>query len=196
MHDLFACAGLLLAAAITPGPNNLVVLHEAGHGGVRAAAGAIGGIVLGGLALLAVVATGAGALLSTHATLRASLAALGAAYMAWLGVRLLGSTSGRASADAMTLPTSALGLFGFQFLNPKGWAMVTTIVAARPATDAAGYLPLVVLFTAIPLACLLLWSFAGQRLAAHLARPRSRRRIDAAMGVLLLASAALLLIDL
>ncbi|MGN2252646.1 LysE family translocator [Frateuria sp. GZRe12] len=196
MHDLLACAGLLFAAAITPGPNNLVVLRASGHGGVRAAAGAIGGIVLGGLALLAVVATGAGALLSTHATLRKTLAALGAAYMAWLGMRLLGSTPGRASAGAMVLPTGALGLFGFQFLNPKGWAMVTAIVAARPVADAAGYLPLALLFTAIPLACLLLWGFAGQRLAAHLARPRSRRRIDAAMGVLLLASAVLLLVDL
>lgn len=196
MRDLLACAGLLLAAAITPGPNNLVVLREAGRGGMRAAAGAIGGIVLGGLALLAVVATGAGALLSTHAALRATLAALGAVYMAWLGVRLIGSPRSAGSTRAMALPTGALGLFGFQFLNPKGWAMVTAIVAARPAADAAGYLPLVLLFTAIPLACLLLWGFAGQRLAAHLARPRSRRRIDAAMGVLLLASAALLLVDL
>jgi threonine/homoserine/homoserine lactone efflux protein len=74
--------------------------------------------------------------------------------------------------------------------------MVLTVVAARHATGLAGYLPLVLLFIAIPLACLLLWSLAGRMLAAHLARPRSRRRIDAAMGALLLASAALLLVDL
>lgn len=196
MHDLLACAGLLLAATITPGPNNLVVLREAGHGGVRAAIGAIGGIVLGGLALLVVVATGAGALLSTHATLRVALAAAGAAYMAWLGVRLLGHTRGPESLHATVLPAGVLGLFGFQFLNPKGWAMVTTIVAAHPTTHPAGYLPLVLLFTVIPLACLLLWGFAGQRLAVHLAHPRTRRRIDAVMAVLLFASAALLLIDL
>ncbi|HET6803876.1 MAG TPA: LysE family transporter [Frateuria sp.] len=195
MHDLLACAGLLLAAAITPGPNNLVVLREAGRGGLRAAAGPIGGIVLGGLALLAVVSAGAGTLLSRHATLRAALALLGASYMAWLGLRLLGRPRPMASgSDAM--PTRALGLFGFQFLNPKGWAMVTAIVAASPADDPAGYLPLALLFTAIPLACLLLWSLAGQRLAAQLAQPRPRRRIDAAMGILLLASAALLLADL
>jgi threonine/homoserine/homoserine lactone efflux protein len=196
MHDLLASAGLLLAAAITPGPNNLVVLREAGRGGVRGAAGAIGGIVLGGLALLGVVATGAGALLATHPTLRAALAAIGAAYMAWLGLRLLGSTRGSASVGEAPLPAGALGLFGFQFLNPKGWAMVLTIVAAWPATSLPGYLPLALLFAVIPLACLLLWSLAGRLLAAQLARPRSRRRIDAAMGVLLLASAALLLVDL
>jgi threonine/homoserine/homoserine lactone efflux protein len=89
-----------------------------------------------------------------------------------------------------------LGLFGFQFLNPKGWVMVLTLVAAWPATGLAGYLPLAVLFVAIPLSCLLLWSLAGRLLAAPMAHPRARRRIDAAMGTLLLASAALLLIDL
>lgn len=196
MHDLLACAGLLLATAITPGPNNLVVLREAGRGGLRAAAGPITGIVVGGLALLAAVATGAGTLLSAHRTLRAALALLGAAYMAWMGLRLLGRPGPTGSRGADDLPTGALGLFGFQFLNPKGWAMVTAIVAASPADDPAGYLPLVLLFTAIPLACLLLWSLAGRRLAVPLARARPRRRIDAAMGVLLLASAALLLADL
>lgn len=195
MYDLLASAGLLLAGAITPGPNNLVVLREASRGGVRGAAGAIGGIVLGGLALLGVVATGAGALLATHATLRAVLAAIGAAYMAWLGLRLLGSARGSAPVET-PLPAGVLGLFGFQFLNPKGWAMVLTIVAAWPATSLPGYLPLALLFAVIPLACLLLWSLAGRLLVAQLARPRSRRRIDAAMGMLLLASAALLLVDL
>jgi threonine/homoserine/homoserine lactone efflux protein len=196
MHDLLATAGLLLAAAITPGPNNLVVLREAGRGDVRGTAAAIGGIVLGGLALFAMVATGAGALLAAHAPLRWMLAATGAAYMAWLGARLLGRTRDAGRMRNETLPTGALGLFGFQFLNPKGWAMVLTLVAAWPATSPAGYLPLALLFITIPLTCLLLWSLAGRLLAAHLARPRSRRRFDAAMGLLMLASAALLLVDL
>lgn len=121
MHDLLAPAGLLLAAALTPGPNNLVVLREAGRGGVPAAAGAIGGIVLGGLVLLAVACAGAGALLATHTSLRRALGAAGAAYMAWLGVSLLrqdmqATAPNRAGA---ALPTGTLGLFGFQFLNPR-----------------------------------------------------------------------------
>jgi threonine/homoserine/homoserine lactone efflux protein len=198
MHDLLAPAGLLLAAAITPGPNNLVVLREAARGGVRGAAGAIGGIVLGGLALLAVAAAGAGTMLATHATLRTGLGAAGATYMAWLGLRLLGARARPTTARQadMVLPAGLLGLFGFQFLNPKGWVMVLTLVATWPATGLPGYLPLVLLFTAIPLACLLLWGVAGRLLAVHMAQPRARRRIDAAMGALLLASAALLFADL
>jgi threonine/homoserine/homoserine lactone efflux protein len=198
MHELLAPAGLLLAAAISPGPNNLVVLRESGRGGVRGAAGAIGGIVLGGLVLFAMVAAGIGAMLATHAALRSALGVAGAAYMAWLGLCLLGAGFRHASprrAD-VALPAGVLGLFGFQFLNPKGWVMVLTLVATWPATGLAGYLPLALLFAAIPSGCLLLWSLAGRLLATRMARPRSRRRIDAAMGALLLGSAALLLVDL
>lgn len=193
MNDLLAPAGLLLAAAITPGPNNLVVLRAAGRHGARGAASAIAGIVLGGLALFVAIAAGAGAMLAGHATLRLMLAAAGAAYMAWLGLRLLGG--GASGSVEAALPAGLPGLFGFQFLNPKGWAMVLTVVAAWPAARLSDYLPLAALFTVIPLACLLLWSLAGRLLAAHLARPRFRRRADAAMGLLLLASAALLLVD-
>ena len=53
MYRLFAVCGLLCVAAITPGPNNLVVLRASSQGGIRAALPAIAGIVLGGLLLLA-----------------------------------------------------------------------------------------------------------------------------------------------
>ena len=39
MHHLLVLCGLLGVAAITPGPNNLIVLHAAGRAGVRVLAG-------------------------------------------------------------------------------------------------------------------------------------------------------------
>lgn len=61
MTSLLAIAGLLFVAAGTPGPNNLVVMRTAAAAGFIGALPAVGGVVLGGLALLAVVATGVGA---------------------------------------------------------------------------------------------------------------------------------------
>lgn len=194
MHDLTAIAGLLLAAALTPGPNNLVVLREAGRGGVRGALPAIGGMVLGGLVLLGVIAAGAGGALARCPALRIALAVAGGVYMGWLGLGLLAAARREPTAPArVRLPAGGWGLFGFQFLNPKGWTMVLTAVAAWPALRLADYLPLVLLFTVIPLACLLLWAIGGRLLATRLTGARFRRRTDAAMGLLLLASAALLL---
>lgn len=196
MHDLTAIAGLLLAAALTPGPNNLVVLREAGRG-VHGAMRAVAGIVLGGLVLFFVVATGAGHLLARHAALRESITIAGGLYLVWLGLRLLAAARQAAPASpGAALPAGGWGLFGFQFLNPKGWAMVLTAVAAWPAARPADYLPLAGLFTVIPLACLLLWAGGGRLVAPRLTRPRFRQRVDAAMGALLLASASLLFIDL
>lgn len=197
MPDLTAIAGLLLAAAITPGPNNLVVLREAGRTGVRGTLPTIAGIVLGGASLLVAVAAGAGHVLARHDALRTGLAIAGALYMGWLGLRVLVAARHHAPAAAgMALPAGGWGLFGFQFLNPKGWAMVLTVVAAWPVAHAADYLPLLALFILIPLACLLLWAGGGRLLAPRLACARFRRRVDATMGALLLASAALLLTHL
>ena len=53
MQALIASATLVFAAAITPGPNNFLVLRIALENGVRAALPAIAGVVLGGLAMLA-----------------------------------------------------------------------------------------------------------------------------------------------
>jgi threonine/homoserine/homoserine lactone efflux protein len=193
MNDLFAPAGLLLAAAITPGPNNLVVLRIASQAGVRAALPAIAGIVAGSLALLALAVSGLAAVAAAHPAWRAWLGAGGAAYLGWLGLRLLAAalrdTSAAAAADV--LPGTALGLLGFQLLNPKAWVTTLTVVAAWGASGTRGWLPLAALFAAIPFGCLLLWSACGR----WLTHPRLRRGLDAAMGALLLASAGLLLIE-
>ena len=58
MNPLLPAAALILVAAITPGPNNLVVMHAAAQRGLRAALPPITGIVLGSLALYAVALAG------------------------------------------------------------------------------------------------------------------------------------------
>lgn len=165
MDRLIALAGLLCTAAITPGPNNLVVLRKAGRAGVSGALPAIAGIVLGGLLLLTVMALGVGAAFAAHASLRLAVDVLGSLYLAWLGMALSmgaiapGHSAGVARESA--LPTGIIGLVGFQFLNPKSWVMVLTVLAALPVTGLPDYLPLAGLFALIPAACLLLWATLG-----------------------------------
>jgi threonine/homoserine/homoserine lactone efflux protein len=197
MDPLLAACGLLCVAAITPGPNNLVVLRAAGHAGLRGALPAIVGIVCGGLLLLAVVALGAGAAFATHPPLRRWAGAIGALYLIWLGASLCaaGVAPRYAAATSAALPAGTLGLIGFQFLNPKSWVIVLTALAAVPATGLRDYLPLAGLFVLIPTLCLLLWAALGAWLARWLVRPTVRRAVDSVMGALLIACAFLLLIE-
>jgi threonine/homoserine/homoserine lactone efflux protein len=199
MDRLITLGGLLCVAAITPGPNNLVVLRAAGHAGIRAAVPAITGIVLGGLLLLALTALGAGAAFAAHPSLKLRVGAIGSLYLAWLGVSLCAGGlaprhSGAASAKP-ALPAGTLGLIGFQFLNPKSWVMVLTVLATLPTTTLRDYLPLAGLFVLIPTLCLLLWASLGAWLARWLVRPVVRRDVDIVMGVLLVVCAGLLLIE-
>lgn len=195
MSALLAVAVIVAVAAVTPGPNNLIVMGRAAHGGLAAAAPAIFGVLAGTLALLALVWAGAGAAFAAEPRLRAALAAAGCLYLVWLGasvVRRAGAPASRAAA----LPRTALGLAAFQLLNPKSWVMVATATAVSsgeiqgPASLAA----LAALFTLVPGACLTLWALAGRALAAWMARPRARLWLDRALGGLLIASAAALLV--
>jgi len=200
MDHLLAVCSLLCVAAITPGPNNLVVLRAAGHAGIRAAVPAIIGIVLGGLLLFAAMSLGVGKLFTAHPSLRWWIGMIGSLYLVWLGMSLctggIAPSGTRTTSTEPTLPVGTLGLIGFQFLNPKSWVMVLTVLAALPANALRDYLLPAGLFVLIPTLCLLLWAVLGAWLARWLARSAVRRGTDIVMGALLVASAGLLLIKL
>ncbi|HZX71799.1 MAG TPA: LysE family translocator [Rhodanobacter sp.] len=197
MDPLLAAGVLLCVAAITPGPNNLVVLRAAGHAGLRGAMPAIAGIVCGGLLLLAVTALGAGTAFATYPPLRRCAGMLGSLYLVWLGISLClaGMRSKHSASTATALPAGMPGLIGFQFLNPKSWVIVLTVLATMPASGLRDGLLLAGLFVLVPTLCLLLWAVLGAWLARWLTRPTVRRSVDIVMGTLLVACAFLLLIE-
>ncbi|HUH89826.1 MAG TPA: LysE family translocator [Lysobacter sp.] len=196
---MLGAAGLIAAAAITPGPNNLVVMRVAMHAGFIGALPAIAGILAGGLVMLLLVVAGAGVLFAAVPRLHHVITVGGGAYLCWLGARLVMDSFAKSSAQGAAghaLPSDAAALFGFQFLNPKSWVMVLTVTSAvRAGTEASQvFLPLAVLFTLIPALCLALWSALGALMTTWLHRPRVRNWMDRVMGVLLLVSALLLVL--
>jgi threonine/homoserine/homoserine lactone efflux protein len=200
MAEWMAAAGLVAFAAITPGPNNLIVMRAAARSGPRGAAPAIAGVVLGGLALLAVVALGGGALFQSVPAARTAVAVAGCLYLSWSGASLVAATFRRspppAELDEPGLTVRATALFAFQFVNPKSWVMALTATSAVEAGGAAATLArLVPLFVVIPTVCLIVWSSFGSLLAGALRRPNVRSWSDRTMGGLLFLSALLLLLE-
>ncbi|HET9473144.1 MAG TPA: LysE family transporter, partial [Steroidobacteraceae bacterium] len=59
-HSLLPLAGVLVAAAITPGPNNFIVMEAGARGGLVSAGRATLGVILGSLLLLALILAGVG----------------------------------------------------------------------------------------------------------------------------------------
>jgi len=199
MESFLAIIGFVAVAAITPGPNNFVVLGTASRGGFAATLPAITGVVTGSLGLLCVVSAGAGIAFSAEPRLRTALMVAGCLYLAWLGASLVWRSGGAAHKvqhSNPALPSGVVGLAVFQFLNPKSWLLVMTATAAVPAglSWQASLSALALIFVVVTCACLTLWASAGAALAGLLKHPRPRRWYDRAMGVTLIASAAVLVL--
>jgi threonine/homoserine/homoserine lactone efflux protein len=192
---LIAAAGILLVGALTPGPNNFVVMTAGARAGVAGALPALAGIVLGTLAMTLIIVLGTGAAFAAEPQLRTAVTAAGCLYLGWLGLRLLTSrdASVGGSSDESHLPSHTVGLFFFQFLNPKAWAMVLTVTSG--VQSGAGFTRiglLVTLIVLIPTVCLALWAWLGTLMAKGLAQPRAARWVERSMGALLVVSACLL----
>lgn len=87
------CAAILVFLAL-PGPGTFALLTATGRGGLRAGAVTTLGIILGDQVLMWLAVAGVAALLFTHPTLFHTVQYLGAAYLAWIGLRLLRRTPG------------------------------------------------------------------------------------------------------
>src|SRR5687768_17221394 len=128
MSSLLPVVAVLFAAAITPGPNNIIVM-QAGARGMAPAAGAVLGIVCGSTLLLIFTWFGFGIATSFVPAFALVLHILCGAYLAWLGFALL--TREQTAVDG-TVPSTPLGIAVFQLLNPKAWILVAAAVAATP----------------------------------------------------------------
>jgi threonine/homoserine/homoserine lactone efflux protein len=136
---LFIAAGLLLN--LTPGPDVLYIVSRALRSGTRAGIVAGFGITAGCFVHIAAAAVGVSALMAASATAFTVLKWVGAAYLLWVGVRMLFSRpSGAAPALAAAGPANAksvfLGGFWTNALNPKVALFFLAFVPQFIAPDA------------------------------------------------------------
>lgn len=171
----FIAAGWLLN--LTPGPDVLYIVSNALRHGARAGVVAGLGITTGCFVHIGAAALGVSALLAASATAFTLLKWLGAAYLLWVGVRLLFSrgtlnVAAQAGVKPSSLPVNWRGVFlgGFwtNVLNPKValffLAFVPQFIAPDADNKAFAFVLLGVLFNlnAIPVntgwAVLAAWS--------------------------------------
>jgi threonine/homoserine/homoserine lactone efflux protein len=185
---LASVIGILAAAAITPGPNNIIVMEAGARGGIPAAGAAMLGVLSGSVILLALVWWGIGAIFASLPLIKLALGLAGGAYLVWLGVALA-RQGGESSTQrpSRELPTTLPAIAAFQLVNPKAWVLVTTAASMMPPASGLALAVLMVLVTGV---CLAVWAVAGAAAATVLERPAFRLAFNRVMGALLVISAA------
>jgi threonine/homoserine/homoserine lactone efflux protein len=194
LQTVWPVIGALVVGAITPGPNNFMVMQASVHGGIAAAGSVMLGVSLGSLGLLALISFGVGSAIRTYPELGFVLSVVGGGYLAWLGAASMFQAPAEVGAEARRgTPTSLWGIAAFQLLNPKAWILIMTAVAA--VSDNFSVFALAILIMVVSGVCLSVWAIAGSASARLLAAPHAKLWFDRTMGSLLLISGMGIAID-
>lgn len=188
---LFIAAGWLLN--LTPGPDVLYIVSQSLRSGVRAGLVAALGIFAGCFVHVAIAAVGLGALLAASAMAFAVVKFIGAAYLLWMGVRLLRATRPGWASSAAPGEADLGRVFrrGFltNVLNPKVALFFLAFLPQFIAPDAShktlAFLALGVLFSfnALPVTLGYAWLAAWAANRVQQLR-RAMHWLDRATGVL------------
>ena len=184
------CAAILVFLAL-PGPGTFALLTSTGKGGFRAGAQATSGLIVGDQVLLWMAVGGVAALLTAHPTAFRLVQYGGAAYLGWIGLRLIFARDGRAAPMHIEPRRYARQACLITLLNPKAivFYMAFFPLFIDPATHRGGptFIAMATTIAVITaLYCLTLCAFAqavAQQVRAH---RRLGRWLERMAGVFLL----------
>ena len=185
-----------VAAAIpgffTPGPNNLMLMASSAKFGFSRTIPHGLGVTLGFALMVVIVGFGLGEVFQLFPWLEMVLkvlAAINLLYLAWtlLGLKIKDQGAG-------DRPLTFLEAAGFQWINPKAWALAVSFVAMVVEAGPGRFLGV----TTVGLACLVIgalssptWMIFGDRLEKFLKRTGSERFLGIVMAALVVGSVVL-----
>ena len=121
---IFSLFTFLFIAAVTPGPNNMLLTSSAANSGFRRSFALLLGIMLGMQSILYLSAFGIAALLLLYPAIHIVLKVVGSIYLLWLAWKTATANYAplKTNSEAVKSVTWYEGGL-LQFLNPKAWMM-------------------------------------------------------------------------
>jgi len=198
MHEttLLLFAAVSFVGIATPGPTVLLALTNGSRYGVKRAAYGFAGAVASDFVLIFAVALGLGALLAASVFWFTVVKWVGAAYLAYVGIRLLLSKGTFDAADhSATSTDSNRSIFLKSFLtavtNPKGYLFFSAFLPQFIAPTqplAPQYTALAVTFALLDLSIMFGYALFGAR-AIRLLQQAGARWLERICGAMLIALA-------
>jgi threonine/homoserine/homoserine lactone efflux protein len=179
-------------ASITPGPNNLMLMTSGVKYGFGRTLPHLVGVVLGFALMIALVGLGLSVLFDRYPQILPLMRIAGSLYMVWLALKIA-LAKPISKAEPGGRPIGFFAAAGFQWVNPKAWAMALGALAAYAGvvdSYAGGVLLIAALCALIAIPCCIAWTVFGASLSRLLIDPRVARPFNWTMAALLIASIA------
>lgn len=196
--DYTLLAGFLLLtvpAFFTPGPNNLMLMTSSAKFGPRRTLPHALGIVLGFPFMVLAIGLGLGEVFVHYPQLKVILKYAAAVYFLWMAWHLLGLKIGEVKGSER--PLRAIEAALFQWVNPKAWAMGTSVVAAFVSAGEGRMVSIAFVtigcMTLAPFSSLV-WMVFGQQLHGFLVRTGTERFLGAILATLMVVAVVLFLL--
>lgn len=188
--------GFLWVAAITPGPNNMLLTASAANFGFLRTFSLLIGIMIGMQVMLLMVAFGVGGLILLYPALHLVLKIAGSLYLLWLAWKIATAEYEQLDTDsAPPVPTPFWQGGLLQLINPKAWLMALGAVASFSLAGAAYLHSVVAISIGMALVNVVsgvIWMGFGSMIGRLLRSPRSWKIFNLAMGILTAACVLLI----
>jgi len=181
----------IIVFLLIPGPGNLALITSTGKGGIRAGLGATFGVIVGDQVLMWLAVAGVAALLAAYPAAFHAVQWLGAAYLAWLGARMLLARSGDAPVLHIRTGHYVRQALMITLLNPKAIVFYMAFFplfvdpARHPGLATFGFMAatIAVLTLAYGLTVVLMTHFLARRMRAN---PLVGRALEKLAGLFLI----------
>ena len=201
---LVSLAGFAFVSAVTPGPNNLLLMSSGALFGWQRSLPHLAGVLLGFAILMTVAVLGLGSVVSQWPLLVTAVRILGSAWLAWMALKylLVGIRGPAPVSGASPKPISRPFRFHegvlFQWINPKALILVISAAGAYIAIAESiverTLIIVGVFFLAGVISCTA-WLIAGDALNCYMSSGRSARYVNVGMGILILLTALHILLS-
>ena len=190
LETLPALALFAFVTSVTPGPNNLMLMASGANFGFRRTVPHMLGVSLGFVLMAFLVGVGLAGLFQTYPVAVTALEVVSVVYMLWLAWKIAHAAAPKDRQVGGT-PMTFLQAAAFQWVNPKAWAMALTAVTVHAPDRSLWAVALVaVIFGAINLPSVSLWTLIGQQLRRVLTNTRRLTIFNWTMAGLLVLSLA------
>ncbi len=205
---LFAAfVAFAFTSAFTPGPNNFMLMSSGALFGFRKTTPHIMGVAFGFNLVMLAALLGMGVVIETFPWLLTFVKVAGAAWLAWLGVKFFkaalahkqkttSSTNDKPEQKQRSRPFRFYEAVLFQWVNPKGLIMALAAAGAYVGISDDFKLRTLLIcgtFLMMGVTSASTWAVAGSALNRLMSHGRSAVVLNIIMGLLLFATAAMIL---
>jgi len=194
-HTLVALTAFAFVSAVTPGPNNLMMMASGTNFGFARTGPHMAGVIIGFALMVLLVGLGLGAVFGMIPGSMTVLKVASTLYLLYLAWKIAMSAppeieTGKEVAASGAKPLTFLQAAAFQWVNPKGWTMALTAAAVYvpPHDRVRGAIVVGLVFLATNVPSATIWAAAGVQLRRLIHRPRAYRAFNVIAALLLVAS--------